>query len=106
MIKIILAAAFLSFAMFAPSKANPISAVTTMSQSSALDVVKIQRREGRGRKRGLRNRGYRRGYDRGFRRGYRSGWRRGPRGWRRYYRRPYGWRDRGCIVIGPVWYCP
>jgi hypothetical protein len=59
MIKIILAAAFLSFAMFAPSKANPISAVTTMSQSSALDVVKIQRREGRGRKRGLRNRGYR-----------------------------------------------
>ena len=54
------------------------------------------------------NRGYRgdRGFrsDRGFRRdrGYRSG----PRGWNRYSSRPYNYRSRGCIVIGPVWYCP
>ncbi|MFD2184571.1 hypothetical protein [Rhodoplanes azumiensis] len=53
------------------------------------------------------------------RRGDRDDWRRGrawdgprpgyrgpPPGWRRYDGRPSGWRNRGCIQIGPVWYCP
>ena len=26
-------------------------------------------------------------------------------GWSRYSNRPYGWRDRGCASIGPVWFC-
>lgn len=29
-----------------------------------------------------------------------------PRGWRRHGRRPHDWRTRGCIVVGPVWFCP
>jgi hypothetical protein len=24
----------------------------------------------------------------------------------RYYYRPWNWRALGCIVVGPVWYCP
>jgi hypothetical protein len=24
----------------------------------------------------------------------------------RYYSRPYNWDTIGCIVVGPVWYCP
>lgn len=28
------------------------------------------------------------------------------RGWHRYSYRPRGWRDRGCIAIGPIWFCP
>ena len=24
----------------------------------------------------------------------------------RYYYRPYNWQALGCIVVGPVWYCP
>ncbi len=24
----------------------------------------------------------------------------------RYYARPYNWQALGCIVVGPVWYCP
>jgi hypothetical protein len=28
------------------------------------------------------------------------------RGWHRYHSRPYGWRARGCVVVGPVWVCP
>ncbi len=28
------------------------------------------------------------------------------RNWHRYSYAPYGWRSRGCIVIGPIWYCP
>ncbi|HEX2840811.1 hypothetical protein [Hyphomicrobium sp.] len=49
-----------------------------------------------------------RAYRKGYRQGYRSGrhYRHAPPGWRRYSARPYGWRTRGCIVIGPVWYCP
>ena len=28
------------------------------------------------------------------------------RGWNRYYSRPYSWRSRGCIAVGPIWFCP
>lgn len=27
------------------------------------------------------------------------------RGWNRYSHRPRGWRDRGCVAVGPVWFC-
>ncbi|MDQ0395473.1 hypothetical protein [Labrys monachus] len=29
-----------------------------------------------------------------------------PYGWHRYRTRPYDWRTRGCIVVGPIWFCP
>lgn len=29
-----------------------------------------------------------------------------PGGWRRYDKRPGDWSRRGCIVVGPIWYCP
>jgi len=29
-----------------------------------------------------------------------------PPRWRRYDRRPYDWRRRGCIIVGPLWFCP
>jgi len=29
-----------------------------------------------------------------------------PHGWHRYHRRPHDWRTRGCIIVGPVWFCP
>lgn len=28
------------------------------------------------------------------------------RGWNRYYDRPYRWRSRGCVAVGPIWFCP
>lgn len=28
------------------------------------------------------------------------------RGWNRYSYRPYNWRTRGCVVVGPMWFCP
>lgn len=28
------------------------------------------------------------------------------RGWRRYNSRPYNYRARGCVVVGPIWFCP
>jgi hypothetical protein len=46
-----------------------------------------------------------RGYDR---RRYVPGRRysRPPSNWRQYRARPRDWRTRGCIVVGPVWFCP
>ena len=29
-----------------------------------------------------------------------------PYGWRHYNYRPYRWAHRGCVLIGPLWYCP
>jgi hypothetical protein len=29
-----------------------------------------------------------------------------PHGWHRYSRRPGNWRTRGCILVGPIWFCP
>jgi hypothetical protein len=39
---------------------------------------------------------------------YRAGhrYRSAPRGWHRHHRRPADWRVRGCILVGPVWFCP
>ena len=32
---------------------------------------------------------------------------RSPPGWRRHgYRRPGDWHTRGCIMAGPIWFCP
>ncbi|WP_291163501.1 hypothetical protein [Hyphomicrobium sp.] len=29
-----------------------------------------------------------------------------PKGWHRYHKRPGDWSRRGCMAIGPVWWCP
>jgi hypothetical protein len=29
-----------------------------------------------------------------------------PHGWHRYDRRPRNWHTRGCILVGPIWFCP
>lgn len=28
------------------------------------------------------------------------------RGWHRYGHRPWNWRARNCIAVGPFWFCP
>jgi len=29
-----------------------------------------------------------------------------PPRWRRYHARPHDWRRRGCVIVGPLWFCP
>jgi hypothetical protein len=29
-----------------------------------------------------------------------------PRGWHRYHQRPWDWHRRGCMQVGPLWFCP
>jgi hypothetical protein len=31
---------------------------------------------------------------------------RAPSHWHRYHSRPRDWRRRGCIIVGPLWFCP
>lgn len=39
---------------------------------------------------------------------YRPGarYRQAPRGWHRFHQRPSNWRTRGCVIVGPLWFCP
>jgi hypothetical protein len=48
------------------------------------------------------------GDHRGHRQRYAPGrrYRSAPQGWHRYSRRPGDWRTRGCMLAGPVWFCP
>jgi Ni/Co efflux regulator RcnB len=62
------------------------------------NVVQVQHR----RHMKHRNWNHRRGHWRG-----RGHVRRGPPpGWRRYSARPWNYRTRGCVMFGPVWFCP
>lgn len=29
-----------------------------------------------------------------------------PSNWHRHHTRPGNWRTRGCIMVGPIWWCP
>ena len=90
----ILSAFVASAAIAAPAGSPTLSGVT----ASTTDNV-IQARDGR-------RHGYHR--HRYHRHGYRSGrhYSHAPRGWHRHHYRPHDWRTRGCITVGPIWFCP
>lgn len=99
---IALSALLLGGLLSAPASAAPLSSGTGIKaalETSAVDQVR--HRKGHYNKRKWnRNRAYRKGYRAGRRYNH------APSGWRRYNSRPYGWHSRGCIVVGPVWFCP
>lgn len=93
----VLAASLLAFA---PSLA--IAAATPGLQAKPVGeagIVKVQGRDDV-RRREIRRRSFNRGYRAGSRHAH------APRGWRRYDRRPGDWRTRGCVIVGPLWFCP
>lgn len=91
-----LSAALLGFMSISPASAatalTPSAVKAATQQASGIELV--QRKQYRDR--------------RGYRQRYRAGQRlrSAPRGYRRYDRRPSYWRTRGCVVVGPVWFCP
>jgi hypothetical protein len=94
MIKVVLSAAALSLLVCAGASALP--APQFAKPSSDLILA------------GKKHDGKRHGYKHGHYKhdAYRHSYKHGPRGWRSYSYRPFGWERRGCIVIGPAWYCP
>ncbi|HEX6609987.1 MAG TPA: hypothetical protein VF051_04350 [Hyphomicrobiaceae bacterium] len=101
MLKVLAPAAVLaSLLAFAPSFANAAAAPGLAAKPAAeTGIVKVQNRE-RARRKQIRRRSFNRGYRAGSRHAH------APRGWRRYDRRPWDWRRRGCIIVGPIWFCP
>ena len=97
MMKLILSAAIVSLAaMSAASAQPPLASISGATQS---DVIQVQRRDRDRDARGGRD------DDRKFTPGRR--YRDAPPGWRRHgHRRPGDWRTRGCIMAGPLWFCP
>jgi hypothetical protein len=81
----------------AASAAPATTAVGGLKTQSGIELAQYKRRGNYNRHRGYGNRGYRRGRYYGGNR---------YRGWHRYNSRPYGWRSRGCVIVGPVWVCP
>jgi hypothetical protein len=92
--------AALAFAGLMGTQANaaPLSsaaAATTQAAPSAVEQVRDR---------------YERRDDRWHRRNARRDWRSDRRyyryrNWNRYNSRPYNYRSRGCVAVGPVWFC-
>ncbi|MFN0218659.1 MAG: hypothetical protein ACKVP4_07590 [Hyphomicrobium sp.] len=86
-----IAATFVAGAALSSAVAAPTMARAQLSAESAVEHVQFKKKQQ------IRKRN--------FNRGYRAG-RRAPSGWRSYKYRPRDYRTRGCIIIGPIWYCP
>jgi hypothetical protein len=84
-------AALLSAAALAPAPAAaaPTAPLLSGLASGASAVEKVAWNEWNGRR-----------YEGGRR------YREAPPHWHRYHRRPRDWSTRGCIVVGPLWFCP
>lgn len=95
-----LAAGLLAMSASAAS-AMPAAARHGADVSRAGVAANVEQAQYRHHKRGWKHRRHmHRNFDWNDRR-YRS-----YRGWNRYYDRPYRWRARGCVAVGPIWFCP
>ncbi|MGE3993268.1 hypothetical protein [Pseudorhodoplanes sp.] len=84
-------------AAFSPASALPSSAAKNLDYTTDSAVVLAQYKHYRNdRHRNVRRHHYRPGGR------YHSA----PHGWRRYGSRPRDWQTRGCVIVGPVWFCP
>lgn len=96
---IFLASALLLGAALTPATAAPMA---PLSSAPAVESALIQAQYNRDR-----DRDYRRNH-RATPPRYRAGgrYKSAPRGWNRYDRRPGDWSRRGCVMVGPLWFCP
>jgi hypothetical protein len=94
-----LSAALLGLMSVTPASAAGAVSPSALSQATApaADGVTLIAKKRYGKR-------YRKGHRHGFRPGGR--YKKAPPGWRRHSYRPYYWQTRGCIMVGPVWFCP
>lgn len=105
-IRYILPTLFISFLALSPASALPGTPMNLMQalESSESSVIQVQARRDRGVRKG---RAMQRGPGaRGQRFTPGGRYRNAPAGWRRHGARPGNWRTQGCIMVGPVWFCP
>jgi hypothetical protein len=104
MIKSILSAAALSFALVSAAWALPAAPKTELPALSQSDIIQVGKKGHGHYGKGKHYKHYNYKY-----RGPRHAGRyyHGGRYWgRRYNYRPYGWQTLGCVAVGPIWYCP
>ncbi len=96
MIRYLVPAAIVSLGVISSASAGPVPSAAQLRRVTETTPIQVQdRRHVEEHRRMRRNR-----YIAGRR--YHSA----PHGWHRYHRRPGDWRMRGCIIVGPVWFCP
>ena len=106
MIKRILTAAALSFAAATATWALPVSPTAPLPPLDSSDLIQVGHGHGHGGGKNYNkhynyNKNYNYKYHGGGKYYYRN------RYWgHRYNYRPYNWQGLGCVVVGPVWYCP
>jgi hypothetical protein len=94
----VLSAAIVSLLAITAALALPVSP-TAKPELTSSDLIQVGKKYYKG---GKHYKHYNKRYYKGGGRYYHGG-----RYWgRRYYSRPYNWQALGCIVVGPVWYCP
>ena len=93
MIKPILTAAALSFAASTAAWALPVSQTTSLRPLNFSDLIQV----------GEKNKNKNKNHNHNHKHGYYHG---GHYYGHQYYVRPYNWQALGCVVVGPVWYCP
>lgn len=98
-----LSAALLGLATLTPANAMSPSAVghaTAKSEGVTLVAQKtviVKKRNGFVTKKVVHKHNYRAG----------GRYKHAPRGWKhQYHSRPNDWSSRGCVVVGPIWWCP
>jgi hypothetical protein len=108
MIKSILVAAAISLATAGVASAATVGPVASPKAAVISDLVQTGSKykgKGKGKHYGHKSRGKHHAHKHhGKHHGHK--YHRGPKGWHSYGYRPYNWYGRGCIVIGPLWYCP
>jgi hypothetical protein len=107
-----LSACLLGFAGVASAVAAPVSGAAHVSANTESGVTHVQQRHHRNDSFGKHNRYNKHNkFNRSghkHRHGFRPGSRHShaPNGWHRHSSRPSYWQTRGCVVVGPVWFCP
>ena len=110
MIKQILSASALSFALVSAAWALPAAPKTDLPALNQSDIIQVGHGHGGKGKHYGGHKNYKhynyKHYNKHY--NYKHGrYYHGGRYWgRRYYYRPPNWQAWGCVVVGPVWYCP
>ncbi len=104
MMRSLLSAATVSLLAVSAAWALPVSPTAKLPELTSSDVIQVG------------NKNYNKHYNKHYnyhhnynynKKYYKGRYHYGGRYWgHRYYARPYNWQALGCIVVGPVWYCP
>src|SRR5262249_30805234 len=100
MIKPILMSAALSLATATAAVALPVSQTATLRPLAFSDLIQVGNKNKN--KDQNNNHNHNHNHD-----NHKHGYYHGGRYYgHQYYVRPYNWQALGCVVVGPVWYCP